>query len=267
MAAEQTLQAEIAGDEKAIRHLIGERDALSSTLKRRQALLKLREGRLHALATRGHAAVGHGPTLSHGDRFPDTSSYQPHVDLQAVRTAGALRCGSLAFSKITEGTSWSDPYGARRWREMAGLGFPHRGGYHFIHPSESGRDQADHFLSALHADGVVIRSSDVLCCDCEVSDGEHASLVATCVREFGQVLAKETPAARWLYGGGPFLYECGVPLDGYEAHWLSAYTGDPAPYMIYGRARTVAWQYSDGVYGPSPRVCPGIGAGDMSIIL
>ena len=264
--AEQTLQAELVGEERAIRHLIGEQAALSSRLKRDRARRKLDETRLHALQTRGHGAVGQGPALAHGERFPDTSSYQPNVDLKAVRNAGAIHCGQLAFSKITEGTGWTDAYGPTRFQEMQALEFQHRGGYHFLHASESPAEQATHFLDALHAHGSIL-ATDVLVADVEVSDGQAARNVAACAREFGELLKKETPAHRWLYGGGPFLRANQVTLDGYDAHWLAAYAPDPAPYMVYGRGRTVAWQYTDGTYGPSPHACPGIGAGDLSIIL
>lgn len=264
----QTLHADIAGEERAIRHLIGERAALNSKLKRQEALHKLNESKLKALTTKNHPAVSKsGPPLPHGERFPDFSSYQPSVDLAAIRHDSSIKVGDLAITKVSEGTGWADPYGASRLRGMAAAGFPHRGAYHFFHPSESASEQVDHFLDCVHADGVVIRDSDILICDCEVSDGESGATVAVAVKEFGLGVRKQSPARLWLYGGGPFLQEYGVTLDGYDAHWLAAYVGDPTPYMVFGRNHTVAWQYSDGVNGPTPHVCPGIGASDMSIVL
>ena len=263
MASAESLHAEIAGLERAIRHLIGERKALTSTLDRDEALLKLAERKLHAISTRNHPAVG--PVLPSGSRFPDVSSFQPNVDWNAVRHASSIRVGDLAIVKISEGAGWTDPYGAARWREMASAGFPHRGGYHFLHPSVSPQEQAQHFLSALHQDGVIVRPSDIVVCDCEVSDS--SSSVAACTREFGQIVRKEVPAKLWLYGGGPFLHEFGVELEPYDGHWLAAYVSDPAPYMVFGRSRTVAWQYSDGHYGPTPHYCPGIGSCDLSVVL
>jgi hypothetical protein len=262
------LQAELAGEERAIRHLIGERKALGSQVARLEAQEKLTESRIHALTTRNHPAVAPaGGPLPHGDRFPDDSSFQPHVDYATVRGAGSVRVGVLAFTKISEGLSWTDPYGAHRFREMAAAGFPHRGGYHFFHPSDSPQTQATHFLQAAHADGVVLRPSDILACDAEVTDGQRAAVVAAGVKLFAAELRKHVPCKLWLYSGGPFAEENGLTLVGYDAHWLAAYVGNPAPFMHFGRSRTIAWQYTDGRFGPVPRVCPGIGAGDLSIVL
>lgn len=249
----QTLQAEIAGEERAIRHLIGERRALTSKIRRQEAQLKLNQRRLE-----------HGLVLAPGTRFPDVSSYQVAVDLSVVRRAGEIRAGELAFTKLTEGEGWTDTYGQGRLKTMASVGFPHRGAYAFLHPSEDPVAQAEHFLEQ---GGHELTAADVIAADLEVTDGQPAARVAGCAHGFVQVIAKHSPAKRWLYGGGPFLSENHVTLDGYDAHWLAAYAPSPYPYVIYGRARTISWQYTDGHYGPSPHVCPGIGACDLSIRL
>lgn len=257
------LEAEIHGEERAIRHLIGERAALTSKIKRDEAHRKLLQAQLHRITTRAHAAVARA--FPHGARFPDVSAYQPNVDVGAVRHAGSVRVGELLVTKITEGASWTDAYGPHRWREMEGAGFPHRGGYAFLHPSVDGAAQAEHMLAALDAAGVVVRASDVLIADAEVTDGRPAAEVRACVRAFAAVIAKHTPAKRWLYTGGPFARENGLSLAGYDAHWLPAYVGDPRPFYVFGTP--IAWQYTDGRYGPAPHVCPGIGPCDMSIVL
>lgn len=259
------LHAELVGEERAIRHLVGEQKALTSELARERALEKLTQARLHAATTtRNHPAVGAGGALPHGDRFPDVSEFQPNVDWGAVRRAASVRVGELAFTKLTEGTSWVDPFGQLRLREMAAQHFAHRGGYHFHHPADSPIEQAHHFLNG---GGAELGPADIACCDSEVSDGQPAPLVAAGVREFAGELRKHTPAKLWLYTGGPFAQEFGITLNGYDAHWLAAYVGNPFPFMVFGRARTIAWQYTDGRLGPVPHVCPGIGAGDLSIIL
>lgn len=268
MATALQLQAEIAGDERAIRHLIGERDALTSQIKRLGAQEKLLQAQLHRITTRGHPVVRPpAPGYPHGDRFPDVSNWQPHVDFTAVRVGHSLKLGALAVTKISEGVNSTDTYGAQRLRDMAAAGFPHRGAYHFLRPEVSPVAQAEHFLEQAHQHGVVIRDTDVLVCDAEISDGQNAATVKACVREFGAYVEAHAPARRWLYSGGPFAHENGITLDGYQAHWLAAYVGDPAPYMVFGRPRTIAWQYTDGKWGPVPHVCPGVGACDMSILL
>lgn len=254
----QTLQAEIAGEERAIRHLIGERRALTSKIHRQEAQLKLHQAQLHRMH-------GHGGGIAPGDRFPDFSAWQPAVDLAAVRQAGELRAGELAITKLTEGPGWTDPYGRNRLQAMAANAFPHRGAYAFLHPSEDPVAQATHFLEA---GGHLLTEADIAIADLEVTDGQPASRVAACGREFGLEIAKHSPAMRWLYGGGPFLKENGVELlPAYLAHWLPAYAPSPFPYVIYGRERTIAWQYTDGHLGPGPHLCPGIGACDLSIRL
>jgi lysozyme len=263
-----TLLSEIAGDERALRHLITETQALTSKIHREKALEILAQSKLHHVSTTGHPAVaGAADGIPHGERFPDISSYQPGADLTTIHGAKSIRVGDLLMVKVSEGTGWSDPYGNARWHEMTKLDYPHRGAYHFFHPSESPSEQAAHMLAVLHGNGGQVTDQDILVCDCEVSDGAGAPAVASGTREFGDILRHETPAKLWLYGSGPFLSSNGVQLTPYDAHWLAAYVGDPVPYMCFGRARTVSWQYSDGVNGPSPHVCPGIGPCDMSIIL
>lgn len=258
---ELTLEAELAGDERAIRHLIGERAALASRIKRRQAHEQLLKTQLRHLRT--PRAVGSGPVPS-GLRFPDVSSFQPNVSWSAVRHAGQLRVGELAFVKLTEGVGWTDPFAAGRWRTMHELQFPHRGGYTFLHPQLSGVDQANHLLATIGGD---VKATDILAADLEVSDGASARMVQQCAIDFGHTLRQHTPAKVWLYTGGPFAHEFGLTLTNYDAHWLPAYVGDPTPFMVFGRHRTIAWQYTDGRLGPVPHACPGIGAGDMSIVL
>lgn len=254
----QTLESEIRGTERAIRLLIGERAAISSKLRRAAALLKLERTRLARLLP--HKT----PALHAGSRFPDVSSYQPNVDWKQVRIARSVRVGELAFTKLTEDLNWTDPAGANRLQTMAALKFPRRGAYHFGHPSSGGTAQAEHFLSA---GGHTLTKDDIACYDCEVSDGQGGAAVASCARDFAATVRKHSPAQIWLYGGGPFLREFGVQLKGFDWHWLAAYVGNPAPYMIFGPSKTIAWQYSDGRWGPSPHSCPGIGACDLSVVL
>jgi lysozyme len=260
--AERTLEADILGQEKAIRLLTGEQKALSSALHREQAVLRLSEARLKVLETPKPQPVSN--TIPHGDRFFDVSNNQPTVDFTVAARAGSVRIGTLAVTKLTEGTTFTDGYGVARLREMAAAGFKHRGAYCFGHPSEGGTAQGEYFMSR---GGHLLTAADIVIYDCEVTDGQPPAAVAGAARDFAAFIAKHSPAKRWLYGGGPFLHENGVTLDGFDAHWLAAYVANPAEYMVFGRARTVAVQFTDGVHGPTPHVVPGVGPCDVSIIL
>lgn len=249
----QTLQSQITSTERAIRHLIGEEKALKSKLARLDARRKLELGRLRKT----------GSKLQPGKRFPDVSNNQPNIDLAAAhKLGGAERIGDLVVTKITEGVGFVDQPGLVRAKTARTVGFAQVGGYAFLHPSVGGAAQADAFLRA--SNGLNL---DIIIADLEVSDGTASTVVRGCALSFADEIRKHTQAKLWLYGGGPFLKANSVPLTGYDGHWLAAYVGDPAPFMVYGGARTVAWQFTDGHYGPSPHVCPGIGSCDLSIVL
>lgn len=274
-----TLQSEIDAEERAIRHLIGEHRSLTSATHRLEARMKLERARLGQLELAAlvtppppqHPNIPVVKPIPHGMRFVDVSAYQPRVNLDDVRHAVELTevskspTSDLFITKATEGLDYVDGYLGSRWHGAYLAGFPHRGAYHFLHPSESGKEQAEHFLEALHASGN-IRAQDIVVCDAEVSDGQSAGTVANCVGEFGTTLAKECPAKRWLYGGGPFAKEFGLVLAPYQAHWLAAYVTDPTPYYAFGKP--LAWQFTGNGLGPAPHSVTGVGTGcDISIVL
>jgi lysozyme len=258
---EMTVQQAIAGEERAIRHLIGERKALNSKLARLEAQLKLNKAKL--------AKIDRSPkfkSLAKNSRFPDVSNNNAVVNVAEVRKAAKIKVGDLLVTKITEGLTFIDRPGLLRAKGMEAAGFPRRGFYAFVHPSQSGEAQAQFFLKTLDDAGVKILPSDILICDGEVSDGQSAATVRSCFANFGHELKKHYNNVRWLYGGGPFAEENGITLDGYDAHWLAAYVDNPRPYMHFG-SRTKAWQFTDGRNGPGPHSCPGIGNCDLSVVL
>jgi lysozyme len=243
-----TTQQDIAGVERAIRHLIGEEAALKSKLKRLQARLKLEQARLRAGQPKP------------GSHFCDVSSYQPNVNYRAMKAGG---WGDMAVTKLTEGAYYVDQHGQQRLHDMAAAGIKIRGGYHFLHPAVSGKVQAQHFLQ--HGGHVLVKGDRAIC-DLEISDGQKPGLIQACAREFAQEVARNSPATLVLYGGGPFLHEQGVQLAPFVEHWLAAYVADWRRYAIYG-ASTRFWQSSDGTWGPSPHSAPGVGRCDISVVL
>lgn len=237
-----TLQADITGEERAIRQLIGEKVALTSHIARASAKLKLDQAKYLKVSEVKVKIPASTPEFPHGDRFPDVSSYQPHVDLATVVKDDSIKVGKLFVTKATEGLDYVDGYLASRWHGAHEVGFPHRGAYHFLHPEESGAAQAEYMLRAIESDGRTVTDQDILICDAEVSDGCSARAVAQCVAEFGAYLLGHCPAKRWLYTGGPFATEYGLKLAPYDGHWLPAYVSDPKPYYVFGTP--IAWQYS-----------------------
>ena len=257
-------QADLTADERAIRHLVGERAAENSEIHRIQAKEKLLYAKAAAEPVKRPTTTPAVPEFPHGACFPDVSSFQPHVDLAAVDKDSSINVGKLIVVKATEGLSYVDGYLASRWTGAKAVGIPHRGAYHFLHMDESGTLQGEYFLRALDAAGGVT-VQDIVIADAEISSGMSAQTVAQCVAEFGAYLAAHCPAKKWLYTGGPFATENGIKLAPYQGHWLPAYTGDPKPYYVFGTP--IAWQFTDGVNGPTPHVVAGIGPCDCSIIL
>lgn len=265
MASPQVVwQSDLTADERAIRHLVGERAAENSEIHRIQAKEKLLAAKLRQGPAVRPTKAAPTPEFPHGDRFPDVSSYQPSVDLAEVRKDADIKVGSLIVVKATEATGYTDALLVSRWQGAKVAGFPHRGAYHFLHMDESGQAQAEYFLAELDRAGGAT-AQDIVIADAEISSGQSPGTVAQVVDAFGLYLEQHCPAKRWLYTGGPFAKENGIQLAPYDAHWLPAYVGDPTPYYVFGTP--VAWQFTDGENGPTPHIVEGIGACDLSIIL
>lgn len=265
----QILQHQIPADERALRLLIGEEAALKSKTARLQGKLKLERTRLAALLRAEHSAK-----LTPGTRFVDFSNNNAGIDVAKIRQlGGSVRARDFVVSKLTEGTGFVDAPGVTRLRAAFAAGFPVVGAYCYLHPSESGKEQALKFLSVLNANKLPFIEADYIIADLEQTDGRSAAQVRACAADFSATIAEHSPSKRWLYGGGPFLKQNGVQLGdptkgGYHAHWLAAYVGDFHPFLAYPLARTAAWQFTDGRFGPMPHACPGVPGGtDMSILL
>ena len=256
-----TAQTDMTSIERAIRHLISERDAENSKIARLQALEKIHMTYFASEAKRPTKTPA-TPQFPHGDRFVDVSADQAHVDLAAVHSHNF---GELIVLKATEGLGYTDGYFVSRWKGAKTEKFVHRGAYHFLHMDESGQAQAEYFLAELDRAGGVT-AQDIVVADAEISSGQKPSTVAQVVDAFGLTLEQHCPAIRWLYSGGPFATENGLKLPPYHGHWLPAYVGDPKPYYVFGTP--IAWQYNGGGVGPGPDVVDGIvGPVDLSIIL
>jgi hypothetical protein len=100
------------------------------------------------------------PRAGSVEELTDISSWQPNVDLAAMRRARrqvSLRAGDGGFT---------DPYFAARWRQAGQLNFDFRWAYHFARPGDPNQ-QADWFLSRVHAGGGWRAYGDIAMLDCE----------------------------------------------------------------------------------------------------
>ena len=105
----------------------------------------------------------------------DVSNWQGSVNWAKHASDGI----KFAFAKATEGTGFSDGQFARNWRGMKSHDIV-RGAYHFGHPKNGAKAEADHFLKVVRAQG--LHDGDLLALDLEVSDGTSASHVASYAR-------------------------------------------------------------------------------------
>lgn len=105
----------------------------------------------------------------------DVSNWQGSVDWARYANDGK----TFAFAKATEGTNFYDGQFARNWRQMKAHDIV-RGAYHFGHPRNGAKAEADYFLSKVRAQG--LHEGDLLSLDLEVSDGHSAASVARYAR-------------------------------------------------------------------------------------
>src|SRR5262245_31523877 len=182
----------------------------------------------------------------------DLSPWDPADDYEAVMAAGIVG----VIYKATEGTGYTDPtyVSQQHAAKAAGLLW---GAYHFADSSDVSK-QIDNFLRFACPD-----PDELFCLDWEDNGGDTMSLSA--VKEW--ISEVETrlnrPGECVLYGGNTIkergngdefltarrLWLCqygneAVLPDGYDNYWL--------------------WQFTDGVYGPSPHSIPGIGPCDIN---
>lgn len=79
----------------------------------------------------------------------------------------------FGFVKATEGLGFIDPTLRERWARMRQV-LPAQGVYHFLHPGESGRAQAEFCWAVIAPLG--IRAGDMIMCDSEITSGLVANL-------------------------------------------------------------------------------------------
>ena len=96
----------------------------------------------------------------------DLSNFQP-------RQPGEWAGLDFGFVKATEGLGFIDHTFAQRWADMRSA-LPAQGLYHFLHPDESGKAQAEFCWSVIKSEG--IKAGDMIMCDSEITSGLVAGL-------------------------------------------------------------------------------------------
>ncbi|GAA3969674.1 hypothetical protein GCM10023085_59980 [Actinomadura viridis] len=187
----------------------------------------------------------------------DVASYQGRPSWPRVRESGIR----FAFSKVTEGTGYTNPTWAHNRSEMLKLDGFLPGAYHFLHGG-NGAAQARYFLGKA---GDV--SGFAVALDVEAS-GANASTAEDWVREF-----KERTGGHPVIGYFPRWYweRQGRPdLGFFDTIWQSHYVnGSGAPSSLYAKVPASWWSSFGGEsvsilqFSSSGRV-PGI-SGDCDV--
>lgn len=176
----------------------------------------------------------------------DLSHFNTVTDFNTVKSGGIVG----VIHKATEGLDYVDPeYQARRIQALAaGLWW---GAYHFG-TSDDGLAQAQHFLSVVSAD-------DLLVLDFE-QNTEGGSMTLAGAEEF--VTHVQAATGRWpgFYSGSYIKQLLGSAQNPTLANcwlWLSEY--GPTPNVPGNWPTWTMWQYTDGTVGPEPHAAAGVG--------
>jgi len=187
----------------------------------------------------------------------DLSHWDPAKDYAAVRADGIVG----VIYKATEGVSYTDPTYVHQQQaaKKAGLCW---GSYHFADGSSVGK-QIDNYMRFACPD-----PDELFCLDWEDNPSGNGKMslsnVKTWITEVEAALQR--PGECVLYGGNTIKEA--LPNDGVDAFlaarrlWLCQYGSTPtwpATWDTYW-----LWQYTDGVYGPSPHAIDGIGPCDIN---
>lgn len=148
----------------------------------------------------------------------DVSHYQGEVDWNAVAGAGVR----FAIVKATEGIGDLDPRFHDNWQGARSAGLL-RGAYHFLHPNEDARQQAQHFLS------VVTMDEDALppALDIEVTGGVDVAGLRLAIEGWIENVEPAVGCKPILYTDPSFWREhVAADFSAYPL-WLACYSDEP----------------------------------------
>jgi GH25 family lysozyme M1 (1,4-beta-N-acetylmuramidase) len=192
------------------------------------------------LAVGAVGAGAAGLTLASGTGYAvqgiDVASYQGYPNWTSVKNSGK----AFAFTKATEGTTYTNPYFATNWARMKSAGLI-RGAYHYGHPSVSATAQADYFCNVVRPTHGDLQ----MALDIETTDGLSPSAVRSWIVAFINRIVYRTGRPGIIYTGFYFWRDSAGNGSNLNCPlWLAAYVSNPAPYVPAAWSTWSFWQYT-----------------------
>ena len=204
-------------------------------LTRRQFLKTTAAGAVGAGAVGTAALVGAAGT-DYAVQGLDVASYQGYPNWTSVKNSGK----TFAFTKATEGTTYTNPYFATNWANIKAAGLI-RGAYHFGRPGVDPVAQANYFCNVVKP----IKGDLQMALDIEVTDGKTASQVRSWIVAFINQIVARTARPGIIYTGFYFWRDSAGNGSNLNCPlWLAAYVSNPAPYVPAAWSTWSFWQYT-----------------------
>ncbi len=181
----------------------------------------------------------------------DVASYQGYPSWPRVRDTGL----SFAFTKATEGTTYTNPYFATNWGRMKAARLV-RGAYHYGRPGTDPVAQANFFVDTVRP----VAGDLQLVLDIETADGKSPAQVRAWVVAFLNRVQARTGRPGIIYTGFYFWRDSAGNSTNLNCPlWLAAYRDSPTSPTNLVPAAWSAWSFWQ--YTSSGRV-PGV-SGDV----
>jgi lysozyme len=182
----------------------------------------------------------------------DLSHWDTADDYEAVMAAGIV---GVIF-KATEGGGYQDPTYVSQQHAAKNVGLKW-GAYHFADSGDV-QEQIDNFINFACPD-----PDELFCLDWEDNGGDTMPLDDVKRWIDGVETRLERPGECVVYGGNTVKeHGNGDEFLTSRRLWLCQY-GDTAV-LPEGYEKYWLWQFTDGIYGPSPHAIPGVGPCDIN---
>ncbi len=208
---------------------------MTTTMSRRRFLKTAAYGTAGA-GVLGTAAAALAAGTDYAIQGIDVASYQGYPNWTSVKNSGK----TFAFTKATEGTTYTNPYFATNWARIKSAGLI-RGAYHFGHPGTDAVAQADYFINTVQP-----TSGDLqMMLDLEVTDGMSSSQVRSWTVAFINRIQSRTGRPGIIYTGFYFWRDSAGNGSNLNCPlFLAAYVNDPTPYVPAAWSTWSFWQYT-----------------------